>query len=1438
MEKKIQRLLLFAFLLLSSVYFSANRFWISIANSNWNNTANWSTTSGGAGGASVPAAADIAIFDGAATGNGNCTLDAVVNVAGLQLNAGYGGSYIQGGFAITVGASNAVFSGGTFTGGSANITFNGNYTLSGTLFTTTTGFIEFFGGAYTFSSGSFAHNSGFARFKNTQSITITGTQIFNEVDFQTSSGHCVFAITGIMQINTKMTTSNSNQCRFSGAGSIELHGDIYLNNLYNGVSSHGASFNLKIIGTGNQTIYGSTTIYRSTMPNTTINKASGTLFLKDNITFENDYTYATGTVDYTTNTNRAIFANTKNISITGTHNLGDVEFYTGFGHCVFTFVGALNIVTTMSMTASTNQCRFSGLGSINLSGDVYFNNLYNGQSSHGASFNLNVNGAGNQTFNGNTTIYRSTIPNTIINKPSGTLFLKDFLTYEGDYTYQAGTVDYTTNSNLEIFTNTKNINITGVHTLGNVEFYTGFNHCVFTFVGALTIANTMSMTASTNQCRFSGAGSINLTGNVYFNNLYNGVSSHGASFNLYVNGTGNQTFNGNTTIYRSTLPNTTINKTSGTLFLKDFLTYEGDYTYQAGIVDYTTNSNKTIYTNTKNINITGAHNLGEVEFYTGFNHCVFTFVGALNIVTTMSMTASTNQCRFSGAGSINLIGNAYFNNLYNGQSSHGASFILYVNGTGNQTFNGNTTIYRSTLPNTIINKSSGTLFLKDFLTYEGDYTYQSGIVDYTTNTNKTIYTNTKNINITGAHNLGNVEFYTGFNHCVFTFVGALSIVTTMSLTASTNQCRFSGAGSINLIGDAYLNNLYGGQSSHGASFNFYINGTGNQIIYGNTTIYRSGLPNTTINKSSGILYLKDHITFENNYTFTAGTLDYTSFNNRVIFTITKNINIPATHDLGNIEFSSIYSHSAFSINNTLIANNTLYLTGGNQDRFVTGQLQAKSDVSVTNSYNGTASHANTVTLTINGVGSQTFTGSGATGTGRLPNIIITKPSGTLFLNSIITGEGSWTYNTGIIDASTYLSTVSFYVANNLDAQGTSSIMKFYNLNLADNTRRTLIGNCIVTNILSLGTGNIDLNSNKLSVYNSSTGAITNSSGYIKSEHTSNLSKLSWMMGSTTGAHIVPFGTNGGTAIPFTLDLTGGTIDTVIVSTYPTNAANVPLPLAPNTVTNLGNSSPFNNSANTVDRFWQIDKTGGSGTADLTFYATAGEVGAIANLKAEHWNTTTNLWDVLLPGQTSYALGAKVPNVTNFSPWTLSGNNSPLPVELVSFDAIKCGNEVCLNWKTASELNCDFYTIERASDALDFKELSRVKGSGTTLNTSNYVDIDNEPKSGINYYRLKQTDLNGDQKYFNTVVVNFEGHLNVSIFPNPSKGMFTIKSNTNEIDIKVVDILGRIVFEQKLSQTNGIIETSFDLSNLSNGTYNALINASGEVISRKLIKIGE
>ena len=95
-------------LLLISKTNAANRFWVATGPSNWNNTANWSIVSGGAGGSSVPGAADAAIFDN--NGAGNCTIDIAVTITSVNVNATYIGTISQGANTITTSGT-ATFSG-------------------------------------------------------------------------------------------------------------------------------------------------------------------------------------------------------------------------------------------------------------------------------------------------------------------------------------------------------------------------------------------------------------------------------------------------------------------------------------------------------------------------------------------------------------------------------------------------------------------------------------------------------------------------------------------------------------------------------------------------------------------------------------------------------------------------------------------------------------------------------------------------------------------------------------------------------------------------------------------------------------------------------------------------------------------------------------------------------------------------------------------------------------------------------------------------------------------------------------------------------------------------------------------------------------------------------------------------------------------------------
>jgi hypothetical protein len=142
---------------------AANRFWISTTAANWNNTSNWITTSVGAGGASVPRNADVAIFNVLA--NGDCNTNAVVNVQGFNIN-GYTGTISQNANTITIGNAGFNQNSGTFAGGTVNMTVNtAAFTLSGGTFTSTSANLSVGGSQgsttiFTHSAGTFNYNNG------------------------------------------------------------------------------------------------------------------------------------------------------------------------------------------------------------------------------------------------------------------------------------------------------------------------------------------------------------------------------------------------------------------------------------------------------------------------------------------------------------------------------------------------------------------------------------------------------------------------------------------------------------------------------------------------------------------------------------------------------------------------------------------------------------------------------------------------------------------------------------------------------------------------------------------------------------------------------------------------------------------------------------------------------------------------------------------------------------------------------------------------------------------------------------------------------------------------------------------------------------------------------------------------------------------------------
>lgn len=185
----------------------------------------------------------------------------------------------------------------------------------------------------------------------------------------------------------------------------------------------------------------------------------------------------------------------------------------------------------------------------------------------------------------------------------------------------------------------------------------------------------------------------------------------------------------------------------------------------------------------------------------------------------------------------------------------------------------------------------------------------------------------------------------------------------------------------------------------------------------------------------------------------------------------------------------------------------------------------------------------------------------------------------------------------------------------------------------------------------------------------------------------------------------------------------------------------------------------------------------------------------------------------------------------------------LPVSLVSFEAaVTDRHSVNLVWSTASEINNDFFSIEKSRDGEKYFDLTEVKGSGNTNTACHYAYEDRQPYTGRSYYRLKQTDFDGTFTYSKAVKVDYDGPARpvLTLIPNPTMGSsirFRIVglNDTGAIPMVIYDLQGRVVAQQEYFIAKpGVMEGHVKLqSPLASGLY--IVKAGpGLQMTRKLI----
>ena len=169
----------------------------------------------------------------------------------------------------------------------------------------------------------------------------------------------------------------------------------------------------------------------------------------------------------------------------------------------------------------------------------------------------------------------------------------------------------------------------------------------------------------------------------------------------------------------------------------------------------------------------------------------------------------------------------------------------------------------------------------------------------------------------------------------------------------------------------------------------------------------------------------------------------------------------------------------------------------------------------------------------------------------------------------------------------------------------------------------------------------------------------------------------------------------------------------------------------------------------------------------------------------------------------------------------------LPVELTYFEVSQQGEELFFEWETATETNNDYFTIEQSLDGVSFHEIARITGAGTTSSYTLYEYSYPISIEGIVYFRLKQTDYNGDYSYSNIKTIDVVGNSPLRMYPIPALAYITIEGDYESVQF--VDVNG-VIHTPHRAEGN-----TYPLTSFPKGMFFAIVTLkNGEIVTRQFL----
>jgi endonuclease I len=446
---------------------------------------------------------------------------------------------------------------------------------------------------------------------------------------------------------------------------------------------------------------------------------------------------------------------------------------------------------------------------------------------------------------------------------------------------------------------------------------------------------------------------------------------------------------------------------------------------------------------------------------------------------------------------------------------------------------------------------------------------------------------------------------------------------------------------------------------------------------------------------------------------------------------------------------------------------------------------------------------------------------------------------------VLSSESSFAFNTenltltlqGDLTISSNASIDLSRTGTNLKMNGTAlqtisgdGSISTYNLELDNANNLTLNKNLIIENQLTLTNGIINTGANILTIDNPTTSSISGHSttNYING----NLKRAV----NTTGSYDFPIGTASDYEyVNIVLNSSSGI--NYLTASFGSNSGTTPnLTFNGSTINSLLDAGIWTitpDAITTVNYDITVISRGHTNGAASADYHTL--------LKRNNSGTAWGIYgdyDVLdQSGSGTDPITLKRTGITSFSDFGGGPGDSPMPIELVFFEGIQIDNKIEISWQTASEINNDYFTLEKSLDATSFLILNIVDGAGSTTNLTDYESNDLSPQEGENYYRLKQTDFNGNSTYSDiiSVLYNETGTTIYNIIFSPDKFLCIDFNNniSNKTSILIFDIMGRIIENKNIDLRNQNV-FKYNLNNLETGIYNIIIQTDNKIQSSKII----